>query len=248
MISPTFRAVLHTSASALALGGVVLTGSLLPDQVKAQVSIPAYTTTGTLGGSTGSSTPYSFGFYFDVAGNNVNIDGLGFAAQQAWGNNTSYTVKLWSYVNGGLAFGDYTEIASATFTAGSAPSYTLQDNYYWQTFTGAPLFLPDTFTTDASNDFGYAIAAIGDFSAVAGNVVYESGTATFDPRILNAGNGFNESGFPLFPVPFNLDPALGTNGYFNANLSIVPGPLPVLGAAAGFGWTRRLRKRIRASK
>ena len=28
----------------------------------------------------------------------------------------------------------------------------------------------------------------------------------------------------------------------------VPGPLPVLGAAAGFGWTRRLRKRIRSSK
>jgi hypothetical protein len=28
----------------------------------------------------------------------------------------------------------------------------------------------------------------------------------------------------------------------------VPGPLPVLGAAASFGWTRRLRKRIRSSK
>jgi hypothetical protein len=30
--------------------------------------------------------------------------------------------------------------------------------------------------------------------------------------------------------------------------SEVPGPLPVIGVAAGFGWTRRLRKRIGASK
>jgi hypothetical protein len=62
-------------------------------------------------------------------------------------------------------------------------------------------------------------------------------------------SGFNDATDPngFYPVPI-YPGSVGGNGYFNANLSTVPGPLPVLGAAAGFGWTRRLRKRIRASK
>jgi len=45
----------------------------------------------------------------------------------------------------------------------------------------------------------------------------------------------------------NTDPVLGSLvriDTFNADLAPTPGPLPLLGAATAFGWTRRLRHRI----
>jgi hypothetical protein len=37
-------------------------------------------------------------------------------------------------------------------------------------------------------------------------------------------------------------------GIFGANFSeAVPGPLPLVGAAAAFGWSRRLRKRVKVA-
>jgi hypothetical protein len=267
---------LTTSASLASLSGIALFGSLLLQQAPAQSQqipapvapptptnpigsrptssgggaaptaayIPGYTTTNALGGNTPTSISSSFGFFFDTNAN-VQMDGLGFSSQAAWNNGTSYTVKLWSYVNGGANPSDYTELASKTFTQGT--SYTFQDNYFWQSL--GPISLPDTFTTDPTDQIGYVIAAIGDFSANPGNVQYETGTPTFNPNILNGGNGFNEASDPngYFEVPI-YDGGVGSSGYFNANLSLVPGPLPVLGAAAGFGWSRRLRKRIRAAK
>jgi hypothetical protein len=253
MILSTLRAIAKTSFPAMALGAVVLAGPLLPQQAKAQFYPPAYTTTNVLGGSQPTNTPSSFGFFFDVNGG-VNIYGLGFAAQKDWGNGAKYTVKLWSWDTGGKASAapaDYTEIATATFTAGNV--YTLEGDYYWQTLAGAPLFLADT----SSADTGYLIGTIGDFSATPGNVTFEEGIASFDPRIqiLTDGNGFNEEdGNLYYPLPV-FDGGAGSNGYFNANMSFapippassVPGPLPLLGAAAGFSWSRRLRKRISAS-
>lgn len=242
------RAALSTSVSLISFTGIALFGSLALQQAPAQSQpatyLPGYTTTGSLGGNTTTNIQSSFGFFFDTNAN-LQLDGLGFSSQAAWGNGTTYTVKLWSYVNGGALPSDYTEIASSTFTHGTP--YTFQDNYFWQSL--GPISLPDTFTTDPTDQLGYVIAAIGDFSANPGNVQFETGTPTFNPNILNAGNGFNDASDPngYFEVPI-YDGGVGSTGYFNPNLSLVPGPLPVLGAAAGFGWTRRLRKRIRASK
>ena len=261
MLPSTFHAVIKSSASAAALAGMVLIGSFLPQQAKAYD--PFYTTINSLGTYVPTNTLSSYGFYFDVDGG-ASIDALGFANQTAWGNGAEYDVTLWTFNNGGLSFNDYTVIANATFTAGNV--YTSQFRYYWQNIAGSPLFLPDTFTTDPLSERGYVIAAIGDFSDSPGNVQIEAidptdpmfpGSADFDPRILIAGNGYNEDGFPLFPVPF-ADNGIGIDGYFNPNVSFyvpptpppssVPGPLPLLGAAAGFSWTRRLRKRLNASR
>jgi hypothetical protein len=38
------------------------------------------------------------------------------------------------------------------------------------------------------------------------------------------------------------------NFTFQAQFSPVPGPLPLLGAAAGFSFTRRLRRRVKQSQ
>lgn len=236
---------LKAAASSVAIGSAVVAGSLLIQPAPAHAQfLPGYTTTGATGGVY-SVSPASFGFFFEAA-SNVLVDGLGFSSQAAWGNGTSYTVKLWSFVNGGQNPADYTELANATFTHGN--SYTFQDGYFWQSLMGS-ISLPESIVSDPTSQIGYVIAAIGDFSGTGGNVEYEGGTPTFNPSLVNAGNGFNDVMDPngYFEIPI-YDGGVGSNGYFNANLSLVPGPLPVLGAAAGFGWTRRLRKRIRSSK
>jgi len=265
MIHSTLQVFKKSSLSALALGGIVFVGSLLPQQAKAY--IPGYTTfTPADGNTTSPSVISSFGFFFDTA-TNVSIDALGFAGDTRWSNNRSYTVKLWSFVNQGASPSDFTEIATATFTQGTP--YTLQDNYYWQDISGGPISLPDTSSgVDPTFQKGYVISAIGDFSGSNGYIFPQivspattpAGSVTFDPKIDISSfggeiNGFNDqtdtSGF--FEVPIYPTTGLGDNGYFNANLSFapvppVPGPLPMFGAAAGFAWSRRLRKRIQATK
>lgn len=49
---------------------------------------------------------------------------------------------------------------------------------------------------------------------------------------------------PSSPFSIDFDTAAFNGGYF----SIVPGPLPLAGAAAAFAWSRALRRRIKASK
>lgn len=249
MISSILNFLFNPPASVAAIAGASLAGSVILFQASAQAVQfrPAYTTTDPKGGSTVTSVPASFGFFFDTQ-SDVLLDGLGFAAQSRWGSGTSYEVKLWFYGNGGSTPSDYTEIASKIFTQG-AP-YSFQDGYYWQPL--APITLVDTFNTDPSNLTGYVISATGDFSDdFPGNVEFEEGIATFSSNFLMAGNGFNNATDPygFFPIPI-FDSGIGKQGYFNANLSTVavPGPLPIFGVAAAFTWSRRLRSRIRSTK
>ena len=266
MIHSTLQVFKKSSFSALALGGIVFMGSLLPQQAKA--FNPAYTTfTPARFNPTLPGVDSSFGFFFDTA-SNVSIDALGFAGDTDWANGTSYTVKLWSFINGGGNPTDYTLKAQATFTQGVV--YTLQSNYYWQAIAGGPISLPDTSSTvDPSLEKGYAISAIGDFSGNNGYISPQyvtpdtdpDGSVTFDPRIdisdYSAINGFSDENDTLFfDIPIDRTIGLENNAYFNANMSFVsgppsaevPGPLPLLGAAVGFSLSRRLRKRIQATK
>ncbi|MFM7237212.1 MAG: hypothetical protein ACKOYK_10685, partial [Cyanobium sp.] len=240
------KPVIRASTTLASLCSLFFCGSVLTHQgaAHAQTYLPAYTTSGSGGAYATTNVPSSYGFFFDYQSTDP-LDGLGFSSQPFWGNNKSYEVKLWNFKNGGANLSDYTVVASTTFTHGI--SYPFQDGYFWQTL--GPIPMVDTFTNDLANLEGYVISAIGDFSNSPGNVQFEGGTASFNSRFVPSDplNGFNQDGFTLYPIPI-FDGGVGQNGYFNANLSTVPGPLPVLGAAAGFGWTRRLRKRIRASK
>ena len=109
---------LQASASSVVFGFAVVAGSLLTQQSSAHAQViappapsnpitsrptssgsggivptadflPAYTTTGSVGGSTMGGVESSFGFFFDAA-QNVQLDGLGFASQAGWSNGTSY--------------------------------------------------------------------------------------------------------------------------------------------------------------
>jgi hypothetical protein len=221
-------------------------------QDPAQAIIPIYTTTD-VKEDYYATTPASLGFFFDTD-KEVKIDAMGFAAQTRWKDGlVSYDVNLWSFTNAGNDPGDYTLIKSVTFTPTlpGLQDYYQQDGYFWENIP--VLTLADSTTgdlPDSTNPWGqngYVLGVQGDFSDNIGNVKYEGGTATFLPGIINNDSGYNVViTDPYWPIPV-YPGGLGVTAYFNGNLSYapVPGPLPVLGAAAGFLWTSRLRKRIR---
>jgi hypothetical protein len=74
-------------------------------------------------------------------------------------------------------------------------------------------------------------------------VVSIPGTLVTDPRVIYGDSlvRFDVSGLEL--------PTDRTNsgGLFGPNFAEVPGPLPIFGAAAAFGYSRKLRKRIKSS-
>jgi hypothetical protein len=252
-----FKAVLPGFLLAGALTGAAFVALAEP----ARAISPAYTTTGAAGGScdgSGATPPYacgtaqSYGFYFDTD-RDVTIDALGFSSQPNWPSGTSpYEVKLWSYVNGGNTPADYQLIETRTFTPGT--SYEFKNGYFWQDI---PLItLLNSVNGDPGGQRGFVIGVVGDFTASdPGNVLFEGATASFIPGIVNNDSSFtpgtdavaDPDGF--FPIPA-YPGGQGTDGFFNGNLSFapVPSPLPMLGAAAGFSWTRRMRQRIRLSR
>ncbi len=235
------------------VAGLLTSASLVAVQNPAQAAVtPAYTTTNSTGGSYGTSAGSSFGFFFDTVGSK-KIDALGFASQAGWNTGTSvYTVSLWSFTNQGNLPGDYTLIDSRTFTPGNP--YFFQSGYFYQDID--PVNLADSTAGDSptpsspNGQRGFVIGVDGDFSSAPGNVLFEGGTASFVPGIINNSSGYGDFGDGFFPVPaFGVPNNAGPNGYFNGNFSIapVPTPLPLLGAAACFSFSRRIRNRIRSA-
>jgi hypothetical protein len=199
--------------------------------------------------NTQGTNPGSYGYFFDVNGDQRFVNALGFSAQDNWTNtNLSYTVELWSYLVDPTnpdpnTATTYTSLASLIFNP-SDPGLLVGTDY-WKP-------LPNTINlvnTSSDPNIGYVIAAIGNFNdnpdpTLRGNF-FESGTdVTFSPLASYDANGFNIQGFQDFPVPV-FDG--GQVGYWNANLSIdVPGPLPLLGAGSAFVWSRRLKNKIKS--
>jgi len=190
------------------------------------------------------AAPASLGYFFE-AESTQTLNALGFAAPIT--GSGDYTVTLWSYANGGLDPNlDYTVLSTATFNTACA-GCILRDFFLWKEV--APVTLAKT---SDNPDTGYVITAFGDF-APGQQSGFSGGTGTFDNLVTYDGGGYNVTGAFGYPIPFgdpaDFPPPVTTYAFFNANASFasVPGPLPIFGAAAAFGWTRKLRRRIKIS-
>lgn len=197
---------------------------------------------------------YSFGYAFDVNEDGWVANALGFGFQNFWlggSSSTPYLVTLWS-----VLFNDpdpdadpiVAELARTTFDptnaalannlfAGVAPNQGL---YYWRAIPKTSL--PNTSNTDSY----YLVGVSGRFAGegaikprVAGDPDFPSPVATY------VFEGFNDNSGSYFPAPSFPFPPFTEAGFWNANVSLdVPGPLPLMGVGAAFGWSRRLKKKI----
>lgn len=240
-------------------GGVIALALAAPGPVRAldpQEIIPGYLVTGALGTQTpAGSGDYSVGFFFDTLSNDKPLAALGFSAQTNVTWTVPYTVKLWAYeTDPTLTNTVYTPLAEKLFTPGDPNLIgtddvgdSLIDNWWYplDSLVTLPITGP---AVDPNSRYGYVLAAFGSYNAPNGNFIEADGTAVFNSQISYDGNGYNVQGSPLYPIPVFLQenpPGTPVYGYWNPNIAFVPGPLPAMGAAAAFGWARRLRKQIK---
>jgi hypothetical protein len=186
---------------------------------------------------------FSFGFDFEVV-NPITVNALGvFDAGGTGAFNVDHTAYLWNSDD----INNPNLLASSVFSAGDCSVVT--DNFCWQAINPIELS-PGFYTTAATGGW----QAGEDGMAVGGNVIDTTADAFWIFPV------FSEDGVePSYPFPEvvavsgNDDPS----GFayvipvWGSNVSIaepVPGPLPLLGAAAAMGWSRRLRRRLKSSR
>jgi hypothetical protein len=169
-----------------------------------------------------SGGPWTFGFSFTTSSVQT-FNALGVADTDSIGLSQLHDIGLYD-TSGSL-------LASVLGVTGTADA--VQDGFVWAAIN--PITLnPGTYIVGASGQWDVdRYAYSGTFSVDAGY--------TF-----NIGK-FSQSLSLAFPSQ-----DIGVN-FFGANISStvtppVPAPLPVVGAAAAFGYSRKLRKRLKISK
>ncbi|MFN5464847.1 MAG: hypothetical protein ACK40D_09755 [Cyanobacteriota bacterium] len=149
---------------------------------------------------------------------------------------------FWDYLGDGLLSSHTVSVlngSGALLASGVVPSGSttlLQDGFRWVSIP--PIVLsPGRYVIAASLD--------GEPSMF-DEVITDATSITTDVRVsFGPQQALFTAVAPGMPIPVDLLPAVvdGTPGYFGP--AIAPGPLPVLGASAGWVWSRRLRARCR---
>lgn len=208
--------------------------------------------------------PSSYAYYFDTVSDNTEVNGLGLAIFTDWNSRPSkapYDVYLWSYDGNLNPTAHYKVLAKVTFDPALASTYAQKSGYYWLPLSTHVNLGQETASSTLR---GFAVGAVGDFGWIsptnkqAENLPYlYGGSGTFKTQYINYdGNGFNNPYSTYYPdmndpldyysIPASANDPLTFKGFFNANISYfeVPGPTPLLGAAAAFRWSRKLRRRL----
>jgi subtilisin-like proprotein convertase family protein len=124
---------------------------------------------------------------------------------------------------------------------------TGQSNSFNSNLNGSYNF-NDAFTGDL-----WTVAQGGDSFDIPGGDYFPTGAgSSAKVPMLTTISGLPSSGTWRLKISDNASGDLGTLGSWSLNLqgsspASVPGPLPLLGAGAAFGWSRQLRKRSRAA-
>lgn len=199
-------------------------GSTFPVPAGFTLSSVTLTVAGTTGGSFRASNPI-------IGSTNTLTTTQNFGLTANSNNSPGYT-------NGVSPKAPNTSmtIPAATFTPPGTYTMGTAD------FNVAPTSQTLTWTIWNTTSIGGSVAPIGNptfFMA-----------ATPQPKSLPVNTFFTLTSTPggafIFPGDNASTLALNLGGSF-VTYNFVPGPLPILGAGAAFGWSRRLRKRISQS-
>ncbi|MEB3255592.1 MAG: hypothetical protein VKJ05_04295 [Synechococcaceae cyanobacterium] len=155
------------------------------------------------------------------------LTALGYYDAEAPGLQAAHPVGLYDATTRAL-------LASVVVPAGEAAP--LQNGFRWAPLASALRLSPGDYVLAAVLPGGGA-ASFDPFASLAEDVVLASGVSLGGRALVGASDPAalvfpdqEEGGFP---------------GFFGPNLAEpVPGPLPLAGALAGLGWSRRLRRRV----
>lgn len=157
----------------------------------------------------------------------LQIDALGIFDSDSPGLNGTYTLGIWNSSQNLLA---------STTVSGSGDGISI--GFVWKSLASILNIAPGN----------YVVAAAGPYS----NSDRYAGTGTYTtlPGVtwLRGHTAFLSSGltYPTTTLPSSTEPSI-FGGNFSEYKEPVPGPLPLAGAAAPFGWSRRLRKRVKVA-
>lgn len=114
-------------------------------------------------------------------------------------------------------------------------------------FSGVDHFLKLTFNTPLTDDiykFTYNVTVDPPETIVG----FASDVTGVNPTLVTETHGLVGGGAPTYSVSASLDVPLNSNvDSWTLTLRQTPGPLPILGVGAAFGFSRKLRNRIKAA-
>ena len=167
----------------------------------------------------------TYGYEFTTAGP-IAIKSLGVFDYLSDGLNTAHDVGIW----------DSSGTLKAFVNVPTGTTASLINGFRYQNLNSIVNLQAGTYRigalyTPSSDNFAQKITSSGAATAGLG---------------ITLGDPFISSPNPVLTQPTNASP-LAAPGYFGPNFQYdsVPGPLPLFGAATAFGFSRRLRRRIR---
>jgi hypothetical protein len=161
-------------------------------------------------------------------------------------NNAS--IAVWQAIPGSESQG-FTNYSVANPVTTTTPAFGTGTNYRTASFDLTPLASPNVTTgLDAGqlntlafrpNDFGIATISQLRIKGLINGSSANGAQAAFGLALFNTDPAMN----------MGINPPVAIAGRaVNVDAFSVPGPLPLFGAGAAFGWSRKLRRRIGASK
>jgi len=186
----------------------------------ASAFVPGLSLTG--GQNVTANNPWTLGWEFNV-NRVINIDALGIFDSGVLGLNGTYGLGLWDL--GG-------NLLASTTVAGAGDG--IENGFVWKSLAASLKLTPGN----------YVVGAAGDYSGNGDLYAYD-GSFTTLPGVTFISNKFILGSVLQYPsLSTSRIPAF-LGGNFSESSEKAPSPLPVIGAAAAFGWTRRLRSRVR---
>jgi hypothetical protein len=200
--------------------GTVSAASILNTDFACQIGDKIYSNFKTILDTTGALGDSSF--LFQNIGTNFSLSAFGGFTAGTY--EYGYTMTVFNALASGQALSSIrTDAANAAIGGTGVPAWT-------KTLTAL---------TDGPD--------ISTVSSRAGNVSSDNGPVSFDPNDFPTSADFI-SKLVVDPLTNNFTPSIvDTAIQKNPKPETVPGPLPILGAAAAFGFSRKLRSRIKQS-